>query len=223
MNKVLFQCFMGHVFSREQIDDLRGAIRDAFQDCCPQACLWFADDYLGSKHILDKISDAIDKSDMCMFELSHLSKPNVFVELGYAIAKSKKYVLLVKKGLEVPSDLAGLDRIEYESFKELRDKLKKYLPQVIRNAVGTERLVGDLDMRVFRLLPDTPLPGSHIDLDKLKAQARAAGVTDSQFREIAKFLEDRGFVVRSESEWIITDSGVDPIGQLVTLSKACPQ
>lgn len=37
-------CFVGHVFNREQIDDLRRALKEAFDEVAP-LLLWYADDH----------------------------------------------------------------------------------------------------------------------------------------------------------------------------------
>lgn len=58
--------------------------------------------------------------------------PNVTLELGIAVGHRQEYYLLFNPGhdeLEVPSDLGGLDRIQYTSYSSLGDGLAKLLLQ----------------------------------------------------------------------------------------------
>jgi hypothetical protein len=122
--------FVAHVFDRECMDDLRSAIEAAFQET--EFVPYYAEQQLIDGHILaDKIFPAIQSSLFGLFEISNQNKPNSFIELGYAKGKGKKCILLIKKGIEPPSDLAGFDRIIYSSYKDLTDSLKRYLPSIL--------------------------------------------------------------------------------------------
>jgi hypothetical protein len=63
------------------------------------------------------------------------ANPNVFLELGYAWAKNKPTILLVKEGQELPFDVRGQRCIFYEGIKDLRTKLKSELEQLQANGV----------------------------------------------------------------------------------------
>jgi hypothetical protein len=103
----MYTCFVGHVFEHEQIDDLRAAIARG----CPQALrkveIRYADEEVDTKPIFEKIRAEIEHALFCFFEISNASKPNVFLELGYALGRQKVCILLLKKGAQPPSDLAG--------------------------------------------------------------------------------------------------------------------
>jgi len=210
-------CFVGHVFSREQIDDLRRAIRESFEDY-PSLAPWFADDYYASGPILGKIRGGIDNSLFCIFEVSHLSKPNVFIELGYAMAKDKTCILLVKDGQEVPSDLAGLDRIQYKSMAHLTQALKTYLPQVLGNAVNKGRLVAQLDTRVVALFPPNPSVGDAIDIRMIRSRANSAGVPEERVEQTIRWFEEEGYIAQKASGHVVTEKGLDSIKKLVRLA-----
>jgi len=125
--------FVAHVFNQEYMDDFRRAVSEV----CKQLNIVsvYADDKLINGHILqDKIYKQIEEADICLFEISETQKPNVFIELGYAQGKNKQTVLVMKNGVVPPSDLAGIDRIEYSSFLDLEEKLKKYIPTLELNS-----------------------------------------------------------------------------------------
>lgn len=41
-----------------------------------------------------------------------------------AYGSGKNALLIAKKGSEIPADLDGMDRLEYESLKDLTEKLR---------------------------------------------------------------------------------------------------
>ena len=119
--------FVAHDFSKEKIDDLRRAIEEAFEgkDLKP----YYADSEVrGGSHILkEKIAPKIEYTRFGIFDISETKKPNVFIELGVSMGLNKPYYLIAREGTEIPTDLQGLDRIEYSSFKDLTEKLKKLI------------------------------------------------------------------------------------------------
>lgn len=76
---------------------------------------------LQTKHLLSIMKANILKSDFCIFDLSDWN-PNVSLELGIAEGLRKKsgrdyYILLnTRRSNEVPSDIRGLQRLEYTSY-----------------------------------------------------------------------------------------------------------
>src|SRR5262249_34340610 len=96
-------------------------------------------------HILQKIISYIRGSDFSLFDISSWN-PNVTLELGIAIATSQAdwYICFnpAKTDVgEVPSDIRGLDRIQYTSFTDLEDRLSVLLDQ--RYPRSTQRSVDD--------------------------------------------------------------------------------
>jgi hypothetical protein len=110
-------------------DDYRGAFEEVAQTL--DVAFDFADELLTNQHVLDKIIDLIEQATFSLFDVT-LWNPNVTLELGVAIGRRRPYFLLLdptKRRTGVPSDLAGLDRIEYRSYTQLRDGLGKLLRQ----------------------------------------------------------------------------------------------
>ncbi len=92
----------------------------------------FADEKITNMHILQKIISYIKTSDFSLFDISGWN-PNVTLELGVALALSDNwYICFDPKhtpATEVPSDIKGLDRIQYGGFTELEEKLSGLLEQ----------------------------------------------------------------------------------------------
>jgi hypothetical protein len=92
----------------------------------------FADEKITNMHILQKISSYIRASDFSLFDISGWN-PNVTLELGIAIDHSDNWYICFNPDKtpmdDVPSDIKGLDRIQYKSFTELEEKLTALLEQ----------------------------------------------------------------------------------------------
>jgi len=81
---------------------------------------------LQTKHLLTIMKSNIARSDFSIFDLSNWS-PNVALELGLAEglkkAAGKQYYILLntRRSKEVPSDIRGIQRLEYTSYDYKRD------------------------------------------------------------------------------------------------------
>lgn len=122
INSEEYHYFVAHEFSRQERDDLRQAIQNAFRGTGLNA--YYADLEIRQTHILKKIRDMIFKTQFGIYDISNPNKPNVFLELGLAIASGRSFYIICRKGTEVPADLSGIDRIEYESYKNLTHLLR---------------------------------------------------------------------------------------------------
>ncbi|WP_211208618.1 hypothetical protein [Leptonema illini] len=93
----------------------------------------FADEKITNMHIMQKIISYIQTADYSIFDISGWN-PNVTLELGFAMgANSNWYIALdpdKTEMKEVPSDLRGIDRIQYNSFSDLEDQLTILLEQL---------------------------------------------------------------------------------------------
>lgn len=129
--------FEAHAFTKQQMDDLRDAIEEVFEseelkefhNLKP----YHPEKVIGSrKFLLCKICEKIRSTRFGFYEISD-QNPNVMLELGMAIAFGKPSLILVSKGAEIPSDLRGIDRVEYESFKDLTMKLKESISGFLKS------------------------------------------------------------------------------------------
>jgi predicted nucleotide-binding protein len=92
----------------------------------------FADEQIVSQHIMEKIDRYIQGSDFSLFDISGWN-PNVALELGMAYGRGSAYYILYNPAKnavgEVPSNLRGIDRIQYADYADLEDKLAVLLQQ----------------------------------------------------------------------------------------------
>ncbi len=117
-----YHYFVAHEFSKQKRDDLREVIEEAFKGSRLKA--YYSDMEVRQKHILEKIEERILTTQFGIYDVTN-SNPNVCLELGVARGARKPYYIIHEKGTRLPADLEGLDRIEYESYKQLTKELKK--------------------------------------------------------------------------------------------------
>lgn len=193
--------FVGHVFSREQIDDFRHALASGIQ--LVGASLWFADQHPGTGHIFDKIKAGIDNSFACLFEVSDTSRANVFLELGYAFGRGKQCILVSKVGSPVASDLAGLERIEYTSYKDLTGQLSNIIGELLSRANRGRQV----DKRVVRALAEKIEPDG-LEIEVFLTNLSSQGVTRDESHESLLALKSFGLIELSNSRLTVTDAKV---------------
>jgi len=108
--------FVGHPFSGRFPT---GRFRKVFRSL-PFSVI-YGNTNLETKHLLGIMKNNIAKSDFSIFDVSDWN-PNVALELGIAEGLKKKaakeyYILLnTRRSGEVPSDIRGLQRLEYTSY-----------------------------------------------------------------------------------------------------------
>lgn len=206
--------FVGHRFSREYMDDLRTALELAFRGY-GDTRIEYADLHLVQGHILkDKIQLLIEGAFLCIFDISDASRPNVFIELGYAYGRGKHVVLMSRT--EAPADLAGYDVIVYGSFKELREKLSRYLPQIYMQTVK-ERGLKPTEISIPFLDATYDDTDPHRETIKTEIFARIPKVDgDATTKHLVEqgYLEDLGNSVR------YTTKGVDALRPFVRSVRA---
>jgi len=136
-----YQYFVAHEFSKPSIIDLRRAIEEAFEGTGLKP--FYADLEVRpvgtKKYILEKIKEKILTTQFGIYDITNITKPNVFIELAFAMAIDKPLYIICKINeetgkTEIPADLQGLDRIEYTAFGELTELIKKLIvePEVER-------------------------------------------------------------------------------------------
>jgi len=91
---------------------------------------YFADTHLSSKHLLSILTTYVKAVEYCLFDLSFWN-PNVSLELGLAEGVGTEYYICVnrKHSKDVPSDIKGIQRIEYSQTDYSPNGL---IPNIIR-------------------------------------------------------------------------------------------
>jgi len=124
------QIFVAYSYRLYPKDDYRrvyNELKKAFQ-----VDFVFADEKITSLHILQKIANYIRESRFGIYDISGWN-PNVTLELGLAFGLTEKTFIAIDPAKtninEVPSDLRGMDRIQYGSYTELQAGLERLLIQ----------------------------------------------------------------------------------------------
>ena len=133
----------------------------------------FADERITNLQVVEKIRLNIRLSDFALFDVSGWNA-NVAFELGMAYEMSGVdwYICFNpdKNGrAEVPSNIRGLDRIEWRGFAELREKIALLMEQWYPPAVGEtlDNFVEDLKTRLAALARERG--GGGMDIGEIAA------------------------------------------------------
>lgn len=91
----------------------------------------YADAKITNIHILEKIVEMIEEAEFSVFDVTTWNA-NVALELGIAMGSDQDYYVLFNphdgRG-DVPSDLGGIDRLQYTSYSELEEEVARLLRQ----------------------------------------------------------------------------------------------
>jgi hypothetical protein len=93
------------------------------------------DEYLQPGEIPADIERRISEADIVIAEITP-DNPNVFYEVGYAMAAAKPTVLLAETGRELPFDLLVRRTIFYDRSREGRTEVAGNLKQTVDAALG---------------------------------------------------------------------------------------
>jgi len=103
--------------------DLTQAIKSAFEGSGLIPILGLEASQKGEP--LHQRIDRIKGAQFGIYDLTALGSPPTLLELGAALGMGKEAIIIHKKGSPLPEWLKQLNRIEYESFSDLTDKLKR--------------------------------------------------------------------------------------------------
>lgn len=86
----------------------------------------FANEKITSDHLLTKVGNLIRDCQISLFDITGWNA-NVAMELGIAVGLGRRFFILhnhkIDQHGDVPSDIRGIDRIQYASNSELEAKL----------------------------------------------------------------------------------------------------
>jgi len=121
--KYSWRVFIGMSFREENNNIYENGILPALEGL--NLFPWKADEELSNIDIMCKICQAIQESEICIFEVSDWN-PNVLFELGLAYGLGKAVIMVKKKGVDVPIDLRGIEYLEYERAKDLKGLITRF-------------------------------------------------------------------------------------------------
>lgn len=129
----VIQAFDNGKYDRRYKETIRPALIKANVD--PQR----ADEILGLNPVIDKIETAIESAAICVAEVSE-NNPNVWLELGYALALNRPTVILCDKSIRerLPFDVQHKPVIFYRTdsrsgFDELEASIIKWVTHELSN------------------------------------------------------------------------------------------
>ncbi|GAB2975838.1 hypothetical protein GCM10027282_12960 [Frigoribacterium salinisoli] len=150
----------------------------------------FADEQISSLTVLDKIRNYIEQSEFGIYDISGWN-PNVTLELGLAFGAAERAYIAFDPSKtnenEVPTDLRGIDRIQYSSFHTLGEGLAKLLAQEmpVPTTHDAENQLDELRRQALTLL-------STEDGLKIEDVATLLGVTKPLAQLVVKPLVNNG-------------------------------
>ena len=121
----------------------------------------FADEKISSLHILQKIANYIRESQFGIYDITAWN-PNVTLELGLALGMGERVFISLNpeqtEMTDVPSDLKGVDRLQYKSFSTLEDELERLISQILPPPKDeeAETFLTRLQDKIVELLIKTP-------------------------------------------------------------------
>lgn len=157
--KIRKQVFVAYSYKAYPKDDYRKVFKELEKKY--EVTFIFADEKITNMHIMKKIETFIRGSDFSIFDISGWN-PNVTLELGFAMAAGDQWYIALDpartEAAEVPSDLRGLDRIQYSSYTEFGGKLDVLLDQRYprRPRVGIDSFLKERGDEIVELVRRNP-------------------------------------------------------------------
>jgi hypothetical protein len=114
---------------------------DVYRDVVKEVCKAYevttirADEVTGPGLIISDIIRQIAESQLIIADITPTTNPNVYFEVGYALALGKPTILLARKGTPLPFDVAAYRVLFYEDTiggkNRLEDGLRRHLDAIL--------------------------------------------------------------------------------------------
>jgi len=206
------KCFVIQPFNNDRYEK---RYRDVFRPAIEGAGLrpYRVDEDPSVSVITTAIEDGIKSSVLCFAEIT-ADNPNVWFELGYAMAINKRIVMVCEEGRELPFDIRHRKIVQYapQSSSDF-DKLKSQITEAIKSALAKSKMVEKLSAPVNLSESDQKLPhvltalvvvtsGDQFDSgmshQAIRSEMHAAGFNDLAMRLALQELLADDFISRHE-------------------------
>lgn len=206
------KCFVIQPFKDDRYEK---RYRDTFRPAIESAGLYpyRVDKDPGVNIITTAIEEGIKNSTLCFAEIT-ADNPNVWYELGYAMAIDKKIVMVCEENRQLPFDIQHRKIIKYASQSSSDfEKLKNQITKSIEVALAQSKLVKKLSAPVNLSEPEQKHPHvltalvivtsqDHFDsgasYQTIRSEMHAAGFNDLAMRLALRELLDDEFISRHE-------------------------
>lgn len=135
------QVFVAYPYRLYRKDAYRNAFRKLERTF--NVSFLFADEKITNIHILDKIVAYMKGADFSIFDITGWN-PNVTLELGAAYGLGLDWFICFNsnKGnaVDVPSDIKGIDRVNYKNLQELSGKLALALEERVEKRASADNI-----------------------------------------------------------------------------------
>ncbi|MCY4261345.1 MAG: hypothetical protein OXC91_13915 [Rhodobacteraceae bacterium] len=202
------KCFVIQPFND---DRYQKRYRDVFRPAIESAGLdpYRVDEDPGANVIITTIEEKIKSSVLCFAEIT-ADNPNVWFELGYAMAINKRIVMVCEENRQLPFDIQHRRIIKYASQSPSDfDELKTQITKAIEAALDESTLVRKLsdpvnlpksDQKPPHVLTVLVIVASRDQFDsgashqEIRGEMHAAGFNDLAMRLALQELLEDGFV-----------------------------
>ena len=121
-----YKFFVGMPFADKNDDAFRFGIIPVLDTCGGN--YYRADEKYERRELMCKICQAIQEATFVIIDISG-ANPNVMFELGLACGLEKSVILLKDSNANVPTDLNGIEYVEYKNAYDLQQQLTARLKQ----------------------------------------------------------------------------------------------
>lgn len=120
--------FVANPYSRRCLEILRYGIKPAIQSLGLRS--WVAMDQAGAGDIRGKVLSGINQAHVAVVDITD-ENPNVMFELGVLYGQNHPVILIKDRASDVPTDLVGLEYVDYSDSGPLREQLERQLQMLL--------------------------------------------------------------------------------------------
>ena len=202
-------CFVIQPFS-SKFDKRYG---DVYKPALEQAGLepYRVDQDPSTERLIDSIEEQIRSATICLADIT-TDNPNVWYELGYALAAGRSVIMVCsnERDGKLPLDIQHRTIIQYASesasdFDRLRDEISRRAKALVkknaaRQVIEAQQVAPTRGLKQAEILvlaiaaAEAAMPGTSISAWSLRREAEGAGLTGIGFAVAIRSLQRKGFV-----------------------------